>query len=221
MLNSVNNIELALASVDSTKLDEESSFNLSQIRKNLDTIQATLSGKTTFDSVKSSKLLLLRKNILTTSKKYETLAAIPGILPDKNLKNIKSEIKSLKSYTEYAPWWVILIISLSLGIGTMIGWKRIVVTLGEKIGKTHLSYAQGASAEIVAASTIGMSTLLGLPVSTTHVLTSGIAGTMVAKKKKNLRMKTVRNIAIAWIVTIPVTVVLSGGLFLLLRMILA
>jgi len=94
------------------------------------------------------------------------------------------------------------------------------VTLGEKIGKTHLSYAQGASAEIIAASTIGISTVLGLPVSTTHVLTSGIAGTMVAKKKKNLKMKTVRNIAIAWIVTIPVTIVLSGGIFLLLRYIL-
>ena len=112
-------------------------------------------------------------------------------------------------------------ISLSLGIGTMVGWKKIVVTLGEKIGKTPLSYAQGVVAQVTATLTIGLSSMWGLPVSTTHVLTSGIAGTMVAKKKKNLKMKTVRSIAIAWVVTLPVTILLSGSLFLLLRWILA
>ena len=100
----------------------------------------------------------------------------------------------------------------------MIGWKRIVKTVGEKIGKQHMSYAQGAAAEIVAASTIGFSTGLGLPVSTTHVLSSGIAGTMVAKKGlKNLQKKTIRNILLAWILTLPVTMLLSGSLFLLFR----
>jgi PiT family inorganic phosphate transporter len=113
-------------------------------------------------------------------------------------------------------------ISISLGLGTMVGWRRIVVTIGEKIGKSHLTYAQGASAELVAASTIGVSTWLGLPVSTTHVLSSGIAGTMVAGKGKgNLQMKTVKNIAIAWLVTLPVTILMSGLLFLLLRLILS
>jgi PiT family inorganic phosphate transporter len=98
----------------------------------------------------------------------------------------------------------------------MIGWKRIVVTIGEKIGKTHLTYAQGAAAEIVAASTIGLSTGLGLPVSTTHVLSSGIAGSMVASNGvQNLQKVTIKSIAIAWILTLPVTIVLSGGLFLL------
>jgi PiT family inorganic phosphate transporter len=97
----------------------------------------------------------------------------------------------------------------------MIGWKRIVVTIGEKIGKSHLSYAQGASAEIVASSTIGLSSVLGLPVSTTHVLSSGIAGTMVSQGGlKNLQAKTIKNILIAWVVTIPVTVALSCGIFL-------
>jgi phosphate/sulfate permease len=220
MIQQTNKIELALSNVDSSKFNDDARFNFSQIKKNLDTIQATIGAKTTFDSLKSGQLVLVRKSILTAAKKYEALIETPGILSKDSKSEIKSEFKGLKSYTEYAPWWVILMISLSLGIGTMIGWKRIVVTLGEKIGKTHLSYAQGASAEIVAASTIGISTLLGLPVSTTHVLTSGIAGTMVAKKKKNLRMKTVRNIAIAWVVTIPVTILLSGGLFLLFRLIL-
>jgi PiT family inorganic phosphate transporter len=109
-------------------------------------------------------------------------------------------------------------ISISLGLGTMIGWKRIVRTIGEKIGKQHLTYAQGASAEIVAASTIGFSTWLGLPVSTTHVLSSGIAGSMVASKGiKNLQTKTIKSIAIAWLLTLPVCVLVSGLLFLLFR----
>ena len=100
----------------------------------------------------------------------------------------------------------------------MIGWKRIVVTIGEKIGKFHLTYAQGATAELVAASTISASTMLGLPVSTTHVLTSGVAGSMVAQNGKgNLQLKTIKNIAIAWLITLPVTIILSCVLFLLLR----
>jgi PiT family inorganic phosphate transporter len=111
-----------------------------------------------------------------------------------------------------------VLISISLGLGTMIGWKRIVKTIGEKIGKEHLTYAQGASAELVAASTIGLSSYLGLPVSTTHVLSSGIAGSMVANKGvKNLQPETVRNILIAWLLTLPVVILLSGSLFLLFR----
>ena len=99
--------------------------------------------------------------------------------------------------------------------------KKVVITIGEKIGKQNMNYAQGATAQIIAASTIGASTLMGLPVSTTHVLSSGIAGTMFAGKGKgNLQMKTVRNIAIAWLITLPVTIIMAGMLFLLLRMIL-
>jgi phosphate/sulfate permease len=144
-----------------------------------------------------------------------------SFLTKEDRKELAASIKELKTFTEYAPTWVIIMISISLGLGTMIGWKRIVVTLGEKIGKDKLSYAQGASANLIAASTIGVSTLLGLPVSTTHVLSSGIAGSMVAKKGvKNLHGKTVRNIFIAWVITLPVTIVIGGMLFLLLRWIL-
>lgn len=120
--------------------------------------------------------------------------------------------KELKSSVEYVPSWVILLIAVSLGAGTMIGWKRIVVTLGEKIGKSHLTYAQGASAELVAMSTIGVSALAGLPVSTTHVLSSGIAGTMVAGRA-GLNSGTVRNILLAWVLTLPVSMALSFSLF--------
>lgn len=116
------------------------------------------------------------------------------------------------------PSWVMWMVAISLGIGTMIGWKRIVVTIGEKIGKQHLTYAQGASSELVAAFTIGLSTYFKLPVSTTHILSSGIAGSMVASKGvKNLQTKTIKTILSAWILTLPVTILLSGGLFLLMR----
>jgi PiT family inorganic phosphate transporter len=132
---------------------------------------------------------------------------------------VKHDLKSLKSAYEFAPTWAILLISICLGVGTMIGWKRIVVTIGEKIGKSHLTYAQGASAEVCAAATIGVSTAFGLPVSTTHVLSSGIAGTMVASGGiKNLQKKTVTNIALAWLLTLPVSFILAFCFFYVLRL---
>jgi inorganic phosphate transporter, PiT family len=217
--------------IDSTDLSHASvtdRASLSVMREQIDTLQSCSLGITNFDQISKEDHFKLRKSILILSKEYKKLMAPqpddPGIayaISKSEKKILDSSVSDLKSYTEYAPWWVILLISLSLGLGTMIGWKRIVVTIGEKIGKEHLTYAQGASAELIAASTIGVSTLLGLPVSTTHVLSSGIAGSMVASKGiKNLRMKTVRNILLAWLITLPVTVVMSGGLFLLLRWIL-
>jgi PiT family inorganic phosphate transporter len=112
---------------------------------------------------------------------------------------------------------VLIAVAVALGVGTMIGWQRIVITVGEKIGVDHLSYGQGAAAELVAMGTIGLSTMAGLPVSTTHVLASGIAGTMVANKS-GLRGKTVRKIAMAWVLTLPVSMLLAGVLFLLFRL---
>jgi inorganic phosphate transporter, PiT family len=99
-----------------------------------------------------------------------------------------------------------------LGLGTMIGWKRIVITVGEKIGKTHMTYAQGASAELVAMTTIAAADLYGLPVSTTHVLSSGVAGTMAANRS-GLQMSTVRNLLMAWVLTLPAAILLSGVLY--------
>jgi PiT family inorganic phosphate transporter len=105
-------------------------------------------------------------------------------------------------------------VAIALGLGTMIGWKRIVVTVGEKIGKTHLTYAQGACAEITAAATIAAADVYGLPVSTTHVLSSGIAGTMAANGS-GLQWSTIRNIALAWVLTLPAAMLLSGILYLI------
>ena len=118
--------------------------------------------------------------------------------------------------TKFIPTWVKVAVALALGMGTMVGWKRIVVTVGEKIGKEHLTYAQGACAELVAMATISAADNFGLPVSTTHVLSSGVAGTMAANKS-GLQLSTIRNIAAAWVFTLPVAALLSGTLFWLFR----
>lgn len=182
------------------------------------------------------KLLENRKNATDIPKEDRFKLRQDLLLADKTIKKmvtdghlglsaaekdkLASEQKSLKQITEYAPTWVKICIALALGIGTMFGWKRIVVTVGEKIGKSHLTYAQGAAAEIVAAFTIALSTKFGLPVSTTHVLSSGIAGTMVAQKS-GLQPSTVRNIGLAWLLTLPVSMLLSGVFFLVFRALLA
>jgi PiT family inorganic phosphate transporter len=120
----------------------------------------------------------------------------------------------LDSATRFIPAWVKIAVAIALGLGTMVGWRRIVITVGERIGKSHLTYAQGASAELVAATTIAAADIYGLPVSTTQVLSSGVAGTMAANRS-GLQIATVRNMAMAWVLTLPVAVLLSGGLFFL------
>jgi len=118
----------------------------------------------------------------------------------------------IEKLTKFIPSWVKVAVALALGLGTMIGWKRIVVTVGEKIGKSHLTYAQGASAELVAMITIGLADTYGLPVSTTHVLSSGVAGTMAANRS-GLQMNTLRNLLIAWVLTLPVCIFLGAMFF--------
>lgn len=125
------------------------------------------------------------------------------------LQQFKQQIDTA---TRFIPLWVKIAVALALGLGTMVGWKRIVVTVGEKIGKTHLTYAQGASAELVAMVTIGAADMYGLPVSTTHVLSSGVAGAMVANGS-GLQMRTLRNLAMAWVLTLPAAMLLAGSLY--------
>ena len=134
----------------------------------------------------------------------------------------KGALKAFKTQldesTKFIPTWVKICVAIALGLGTMVGWKRIVVTVGEKIGKTHLTYGQGAAAEIVAAATIGAADGFGLPVSTTHVLSSGVAGTMVANGS-GMQWSTVRSIAMAWVLTLPAAMIMSGLLFVIFRQI--
>lgn len=191
-----------------------------EIAKSLETAVKLKEQIATLDLSDSKSKFAIRKSIGTLSKSYQTLEKDKERDIDiETLHAIEHDLKPLKSYTDYAPLWTILMISFCLGLGTMIGWKRIVVTIGEKIGKTHLTYAQGASAELVAAVTIGLSSYYGLPVSTTHVLSSGIAGSMVAAKGvKNLQKGTISNIALAWVLTLPVTMLLAAALFFLFHL---
>ena len=171
-----------------------------------------------FNAKDQAGILALRKGIQDLNKKLDGAIKSETVIGDA-AKTVKAEVKHLKGAYEYRLFWVVLLISICLGAGTMVGWKRIVVTIGEKIGKTHLTYAQGASAELCAAATIGVSSYYGLPVSTTHVLSSGVAGTMVADGGvKNLRRKTIVNIALAWLLTLPVTFIGAALLFFLFRM---
>ncbi len=124
--------------------------------------------------------------------------------------------KQLDLATKFIPLWVKICVAIALGLGTMVGWKRIVITVGEKIGKTHLTYGQGAAAELVAAATIGAADGFGLPVSTTHVLSSGVAGTMVANGS-GMQWSTIRSIAMAWVLTLPAAMIMSGVLFAIFR----
>jgi len=136
-----------------------------------------------------------------------------------------AEKKSLKSFqselyhgTRFIPLWVKVSVAIALGLGTMVGWKRIVVTVGEKIGKTHMTYAEGASAEIVAMTTIGLAEGYGLPVSTTHILSSGVAGTMAANGS-GVQFSTLRSMALAWVTTLPAAMAIAGLLYILFRQI--
>jgi inorganic phosphate transporter, PiT family len=140
----------------------------------------------------------------------------PEILPADRAV-LRDYRRHLDHATRFIPAWVKVAVAIALGLGTMIGWKRIVVTVGEKIGKSHLSYAQGAAAEITAMATIGAADHVGLPVSTTHVLSSGVAGTMAANRS-GLQWGTVRNLLMAWVLTLPAAMILSGLLFWLFRL---
>jgi len=147
----------------------------------------------------------------TTFKRLDKAEALPAMTADQQ-KVVKQYRDSLDSFLQYIPTWVKVAVALALGLGTMVGWKRIVVTVGERIGKHHMTYGQGMSAELVAMSTIAAADGLGMPVSTTHVLNSAVAGTMVANKS-GLNFNTVKTILSAWVFTLPATICLSGGLY--------
>jgi PiT family inorganic phosphate transporter len=186
-------------------------------------------------------LSVLSQDIADQVKNYGSISHVPAaatpsvrndmylaadsirLMSKSDVKFTAPEAATLKTYqtnlqagTRFIPGWVKVAVAIALGLGTMVGWKRIVVTVGEKIGKTHLTYAQGAAAEIVAAITIGGAELYGLPVSTTHVLSSGVAGTMAANRS-GLQWSTVRSIASAWVLTLPAAMAISGLLYFILR----
>lgn len=215
----ITEIQYLLDKVHVDQLDKPDTYDFNKVHFLVDDLSAKIAYAKEFGYMTESEKYAIRKDILLLNKASKKMLESKDLSLSHNEKIIlKSRLAEMRSITDYAPSWVILMIAVALGLGTMIGWKRIVKTIGEKIGKQHLTYAQGASSELVAAGTIGLSTYLGLPVSTTQVLSSGIAGSMVASKGvKNLQPATIKSIAIAWVLTFPVTVILSGGLFLLFR----
>ncbi len=175
-------------------------------------IANSLSSKESFNALATKDRSSLRTNMYLVSTALAKLNKQNKFTNPQDKQAVAGYQKSLDNATKYIPNLVKTAVALALGLGTMVGWKRIVVTVGEKIGKEHLSYAQGASAEIVAALTIEAADRFGLPVSTTHVLSSGVAGTMTASGS-GLQMETLRNIALSWVLTLPATTFLGAAIF--------
>jgi inorganic phosphate transporter, PiT family len=166
-----------------------------------------------FDKVPESKVSNTRNDMYLASEAIRFLGKSKDAqVSAEDMKVLNTYRSELDNATKFIPFWVKICVALALGLGTMIGWKRIVVTVGEKIGKEHLTYGQGAAAELVAASVIAVADYGGLPVSTTHVLSSGIAGTMAANGS-GIQLSTLRNIAMAWILTLPCAIALSASLY--------
>ena len=218
----LNQVQVVMSKIDSSALKKQQRLQIQLIHSEINHLQEN------FLKLNSADSLDIHKHITTRESLFLLKNNLKNILRSQNLKIneedkvvLKQGLDGVSKYVDYAPTWTIVLISLCLGLGTMIGWKRIVVTIGERIGKTHLTYSQGAAAELVATTTIGFSTGLGLPVSTTHVLSSGIAGSMVSMNGwKNLRKKMIMNILLAWFLTLPFCIFVSGLLFWIFRSIL-
>ena len=161
--------------------------------------------------------MLFRSNdVYLTSEVMRLLQSDPNAaLDDEARSRLHALQRPMDAAIKYIPLWVKVAVAIALGLGTLIGWRRIVITVGEKIGKSHLTYAQGAAAEWVTMGTIAAADVYGLPVSTTHVLSSGVAGAMVASGA-GLHMSTLTRLLGAWLLTLPMAIVLSGGLYLLI-----
>jgi phosphate/sulfate permease len=177
------------------------------VRSDLDAIADGLEGKTSFGDVPPAARWEVRQAIYRLRRDVGRAAASRAVR-----QAIAPHAARFSRAIEYVPTWVVLGVAVALGLGTTVGYKRIVVTVAEKIGKAHMSYAQGAAAELVAAATIGLADIVQMPVSTTHVLSSGVAGTMWANRS-GIQGQTVRRIGLAWVLTLPAAIMLSATLF--------
>ncbi|MBT9552711.1 MAG: inorganic phosphate transporter [Hydrogenophaga sp.] len=202
---------LALGKSNGSELPAKFRCDPHQTEITIAALQRGLAGVTSYTSLAPQARVDIRRYILClddTARKVSRLA----YLPSGEKSDLSRLRKDLTASTEYAPFWVVIAVALALGIGTMIGWKRVVKTVGEKIGKQGMTYSQGMSAQVTAAMAIGLANVYSLPVSTTHVLSSGVAGTMVANRS-GLQSKTVSSILIAWVLTLPVSMSLAAGLY--------
>jgi PiT family inorganic phosphate transporter len=231
---SLTTVQTITAKIDTVPLSEKERESYHKIVKSSTALSTIIASGVTPKTLTTTQKFDIRNAALTINKQSKKLLESESVaLSSGDKKALKkatqgdkapffsygnSSSSGIAGVTDFAPAWVMWMVALSLGLGTMVGWKRIVVTIGEKIGKNHLTYAQGASAELIASITIGLATAYKWPVSTTHVLSSGIAGTMVASKGiKNLQGGTVKSIVLAWVLTLPVTIIMSAALFVLFR----
>jgi PiT family inorganic phosphate transporter len=204
-----NDAELSKFLATGGKLTDQTYAALAAV--NADLIQS-LAGKNSLADIGSDQRSSVRTSLFLVSQTMDKLVKGKHIPDAAQAKAFADYQKELDRATKYLPLWIKIAVALALGLGTMIGWKRIVTTVGEKIGKEHLNYGQGASAELVAMITIGLADWFGMPVSTTHVLSSGVAGTMAANHS-GLQASTMRNILLAWVLTLPVCVMLGAATF--------
>jgi PiT family inorganic phosphate transporter len=199
------------------RLSADELVSLAPLLTQLAQVRTTLHGRQDFREVSPENRWQLRTDILQLNDELNRLhLAAPQSLSQRDWAAVDRLRLQLREATDYAPTWVMAAVALALGVGTTVGWRRIVVTVGEKIGKKHMTYAQGAAAEVVAMSAIGLADVYGLPVSTTHVLASGVAGTMAADRS-GVQFSTMRNLLLAWVLTLPATMLLSGFFFVIFR----
>lgn len=185
---------------------------LPALRRVNEEVMNLLSAKSSLAEVPAQLRARLRSDIYLMDLALTRLTAMGELSEPAAYAAVSHYKTALEASTRFIPWWVKVAVALALGLGTMIGWKRIVVTVGEKIGKEHVAYAQGAAAEVVAMVTIAAADVLGLPVSTTHVLSSGVAGTMAANRS-GVNTDTLKNLLLAWVLTLPVCVFVGAALF--------
>ncbi|MBC9251848.1 nuclease PIN [Pseudomonas alcaligenes] len=202
---------LALGKTGNTELPKQFRCDPKLTEPTINALLGTLDGVKDYHSLSEQQRIDIRRYLLCLDDSAKKVGKLDN-LPAREKADLEKLRKDLTATTEYAPFWVILAVALALGIGTMVGWKRVVQTVGEKIGKQGMTYAQGMSAQITAACAIGLANIYSLPVSTTHVLSSGVAGTMVANKS-GLQGSTVSNILLAWVLTLPSSMALAAGLF--------
>lgn len=202
---------LALGKNGTTELPKKFRCDVKLTESTMAALLQALDGMTDYQQMAPEQRTQVRRYLLCLDDTAKKVGKLDN-LPKREKADLDKLRKDLTATTEYAPFWVIIAVALALGIGTMVGWKRVVLTVGEKIGKQGMTYAQGMSAQITASIAIGLANVYSLPVSTTHVLSSGVAGTMVANKS-GLQFSTVRNILTAWVLTLPTTIALSAGLF--------
>lgn len=177
----------------------------------IDQAQALLANLQSYDGLTVDQRSHMRRLLMCVAETAGTVAKLPETSAQDRrfLNNLRTD---LLETVEYAPTWIIVAVALALSLGTMVGWKRVAVTIGEKIGKKGMTYAQGVSAQVTAAVSIGIASYTGMPVSTTQVLSSAVAGTMLVDGG-GVQSKTVKNIMLAWVLTLPISILLSGGLY--------